>query len=59
MRKIIVILLLTLCIEGAQKLNAQNLGSNYKTSLGAKGYFGDGSIGGINLKHFFTRIDGL
>jgi len=59
MRKIIVILLLTLCIEGAQKVNAQNLGSNYKTSLGAKGYFGDGSIGGINLKHFFTRYDAM
>ncbi len=42
-----------------QKAQAQNMGSSYKTALGAKGYFGDGSIGGINVKHFFNPAGAL
>ncbi len=40
---------------------AQNTSSSYKTSIGAKGYFANGSIGGINVKHFLksnTALEG-
>lgn len=59
MKKILAILLLTCVMMGAKQANAQNMGSSYKTSLGVKGYFGDGSIGGINVKHFFNSASAL
>lgn len=52
MKKIIAIVLFACAVALSNETKAQNLGSNYKTSIGAKGYFGDGSIGGINIKHF-------
>ncbi len=59
MKKVFAILLLTCVMMGAKQANAQNMGSSYKTAIGAKGYFGDGSIGGINIKHFFTGATAL
>lgn len=53
MKKIILILMLTCGAMALSKQSqAQTLGSDYKTSFGFKGYFGDGSIGGLNIKHF-------
>ncbi len=57
MKKIILITLLSVGTFFAA--NAQSMGSGYKTSLGAKGYFGDGSIGGINIKHFLNNNNAL
>lgn len=50
MKKILLVVLLTTGLYAVS--NAQNMSSNYKTAIGAKGYFGDGSIGGFNVKHF-------
>ncbi|HJU46302.1 MAG TPA: hypothetical protein VJ647_05925 [Chitinophagaceae bacterium] len=50
MKRILLVLLLTTGFFAVS--NAQNMSSSYKTSIGAKGYFGDGSIGGFNVKHF-------
>jgi hypothetical protein len=38
---------------------AQSTGSSYRTALGAKVYFGDGTIGGINIKHFLNSHGAL
>jgi hypothetical protein len=46
---------LMLCL-GAK---AQNTSSSYRTAIGAKIYFGDGSSGGINIKHFMNRTAAL
>lgn len=51
MKKIIVFIFISI-IGFSFAINAQNMSSSYRTSLGAKGYFGDGSMGGINVKHF-------
>lgn len=59
MKKIIAILILTCAVLGVQHASAQSTGSSYKTSVGIKGYFGDGSIGGINVKHFLTSSNAL
>jgi len=54
------IFILSLFVVGfAVASQAQNMGSSYSTSLGAKGYFGNGSIGGINVKHFFNSANAL
>ncbi len=34
---------------------AQSTGSNYRTAVGIKGYFGGPDIGSVNLKHFIAR----
>ncbi|MDB5229583.1 MAG: hypothetical protein JWN76_388 [Chitinophagaceae bacterium] len=39
--------------------SGQNYGSGYHTAIGVKGYFGDGSIGGFNVKHFSNSINAL
>lgn len=52
MKRIILVVLLTTGFFAVS--NAQNMSSSYRTSLGAKGYFGDGSIGGFNVKHFLN-----
>ncbi|SIT33142.1 hypothetical protein SAMN05421788_11242 [Filimonas lacunae] len=56
MKKIVFILLLTCsALAISNQTQAQSTGSTYKTALGFKGYFGDGSIGGINVKHFIRQ----
>jgi hypothetical protein len=57
MKRIIVSLVLIMACYTAS--NAQNLTSGYNTSLGVKGYFGDGSVGGINVKHFFNNTNAI
>lgn len=55
MKKLCVSLVICMVIAAANnRAEAQSFGSSYKTSLGVKGYFGDGSIGGLNLKHFLN-----
>lgn len=53
MKRIILAVLLTTGFYAVS--NAQNMSSSYKTAIGAKGYFGDGSIGGFNIKHFIQN----
>ena len=43
----------------SQALFAQSTGSSYRTALGAKVYFGDGTTGGINVKHFLNNHGAL
>ncbi len=44
----------------AQKTGSTgSTGSNYRTAVGAKIYFGDGTTGGINIKHFLNRTAAL
>lgn len=55
MKKIVVILLFVCgALAVSNQSKAQSTGSTYKTAVGFKGYFGDGSIGGINIKHFMS-----
>ena len=51
--KKIFLAVLVICI--ASTVNAQNLSSTYKTAIGAKVYFQDGTDGGINIKHFLNN----
>jgi len=57
MKRILLIALLTTAFYAVS--NAQNMSSSYTTSIGAKGYFGDGSIGGLNVKHFLDGHSAL
>jgi hypothetical protein len=59
MKKIFLAACIVIASFSFQQLNAQTLGSSYKTAIGAKGYFGDGSIGGFNIKHFLTASNAL
>ena len=59
MKKIIAIFIFACAVAVSNQSQAQNMGSNYKTAIGAKGYFGDGSIGGINIKHFMNNSNAL
>jgi hypothetical protein len=43
----------------SQTVTAQSTGSTYRTALGAKVYFGDGTTGGINIKHFLNSNGAL
>lgn len=43
----------------AMQAQAQKIGSNYRTAVGAKIYFGDGTTGGINIKHFLNKTAAL
>lgn len=43
----------------SQNAAAQATGSSYRTALGAKVYFGDGTTGGINIKHFLNSTGAL
>lgn len=55
MKKITIIAAVMICLLSlAQTGSAQSTGSSYRTALGAKMYFGDGTLGGINLKHFLN-----
>ncbi len=55
--KKILIAVAVICF--ATTLNAQNVGTNYKTALGAKVYFEDGEFGGLNIKHFLNSKGAL
>jgi hypothetical protein len=57
MKRIILVVLLATGFYAVS--TAQNMRSSYKTSIGAKGYFGDGSIGGFNVKHFLDSHSAL
>jgi hypothetical protein len=59
MKNILSLLTVLVFTIGTLQLKAQSTGSTYKTAIGAKGYFGDGSIGGINVKHFFNPRNAL
>lgn len=60
MKKILLILMLTCgALAFNNQTKAQSTGSNYKTAFGFKGYFGDGSIGGLNVKHFMRNSNAL
>lgn len=59
MKKILTILFVACAIMGAKQAGAQSMGDDYKTSLGIKGYFGDGSIGGINVRHNLSSTNAL
>jgi hypothetical protein len=55
MKKIALITTAIFCLLTlTQTAFSQSTGSTYRTALGAKAYFGDGSLGGINIKHFLT-----
>ncbi len=54
MKKVSVILFALLCIA-ATGVHAQT----YKTGIGAKFYVGDGSLGGINIKHSLKQHTAL
>lgn len=54
MRKLSFFIPLIIFLFIGQALLAQSTGSSYRTALGAKVYFGDGTTGGINIKHFLN-----
>ncbi len=59
MKKIVVAAAFLLGAGIMQKATAQKTGSSYNTGIGIKGYFGDGSLGGVNLKHFLSSNNAL
>ena len=59
MKRLSVIASFILIFLTSQTVVAQSTGSSYRTALGAKIYFGDGSIGGINVKHFLNSNGAL
>jgi len=60
MKKTALTLAVTLCLLAlTQTASSQATGSTYKTAIGAKAYFGDGSTGGINFKHFLNANGAL
>src|ERR1700741_2927762 len=51
---------LLLCFLLATKSSrAQSMGQGYTTAVGVKGYFSDGSIGGINVRHYLKNANAL
>ena len=60
MKKIALIATVVFCLLTlSQTAFSQSTGSTYRTAIGAKAYFGDGSIGGINIKHFVNANGAL
>lgn len=59
MKRLSVIASFIILTLTSQTVVAQSTGSTYRTALGAKIYFGDGSIGGINVKHFINSNGAL
>ena len=60
MNKVTIIAIAMICLFTlTQTAYSQSTGSTYRTALGAKAYFGDGSTGGINLKHFLNNKGAL
>lgn len=60
MKKVTIIAVAMICLLTlTQTAYSQSTGSSYRTALGAKMYFGDGSLGGINIKHFLNNRGAL
>lgn len=60
MKKATLIAVAMICLLTlTQTVFSQSTGSTYRTALGAKAYFGDGTTGGINLKHFLNSKGAL
>ncbi len=60
MKKILLFFVLFMAVSFAVgSVYAQNLSSTYKTAVGAKAYFGNGSVAGINAKHFMNNSTAL
>src|SRR5687767_16007869 len=59
MKRLSVIASFIILFLTSQTLVAQSTGSSYRTALGAKVYFGDGTTGGINIKHFLNNHGAL
>lgn len=60
MKKTTIIAVAVICLLTlTQTAYSQSTGSTYRTALGAKAYFGDGTTGGINLKHFLNSKGAL
>ncbi|NII29129.1 hypothetical protein HB364_28885 [Pseudoflavitalea sp. X16] len=60
MKKITIIAVAMICLLSlTQTAFSQSTGPTYRTALGAKAYFGDGTTGGINLKHFLNSKGAL
>src|SRR5687768_16603574 len=59
MKRLSVIASFIILFLTSQTLVAQSTGSSYRTALGAKVYFGDGTTGGINIKHFLNSHGAL
>lgn len=59
MKRLSVIASFILILLTCQTVVAQSTGSTYRTALGAKVFFGDGTTGGINIKHFLNSNGAL
>jgi hypothetical protein len=59
MKRLSVVAFFIILALSSQTVVAQSTGSTYRTALGAKIYFGDGTIGGINIKHFLNSNGAL
>jgi hypothetical protein len=53
------IALLCFAAMGVKAQDSENDGTDYETAVGAKFYTGNGSIGGINIRHLTTRNTAL
>lgn len=55
MKKVTIIAVAMICLLTlTQTAFSQSTGSSYRTALGAKVYFGNRTLGGINIKHFLN-----
>jgi hypothetical protein len=59
MKRLSVIASFIILFLTSQTTVAQSTGSSYRTAIGAKVYFGDGTTGGINIKHFLNSHGAL
>ena len=60
MKKTAIITVAMLCLLTlTQTAFSQSTGPTYRTALGAKAYFGDGTTGGINIKHVLNSKGAL
>jgi hypothetical protein len=59
MKRLSVIASFIILFLTCQTTLGQSTGSSYRTALGAKVYFGNGTIGGINIKHFLNSHGAL
>lgn len=59
MKKVVILFCSVFMLMAAVTANAQSMGSTYRTALGAKAYFVNGSTAGINIKHFLNGNNAL
>lgn len=63
MKRILILVIITsfaiLIQTPVQAQKTGSTGSNYRTAIGAKIFFGDGTAGGINIKHFLNKTAAL